>query len=352
MHHPANNQDRSFSQLGGTQTDLVIAPPTPSLPYPSHPESLDDLYIVANQLNDQPEGQPSLLTGFRFGIDIYTTMNGVVSLELAYGMSTLPWALPWADQRQLLRDGLMAVKNIIDTLPPELQLGSNGNVEPIETFEDTSAHYVPPLWPTAQPAHDLRNVFKTQPHRRRQLQYEIQKANIFVSQLATRSYFVELYFDLRDVHLSDETNGLHTQHTEEDKQAEEAEDKDVLELMTNERELIVQNLLTVLGSISQRNLEPNGGSIIDKIRQVASTLLHDAPERKGPFAVKSEEALSQLIEVLMKLEKNGPAGPEDQTSDPTQMTSQDEEEELRRWATLKDYQMRFAAQGGFNGSIL
>lgn len=284
--------------------------------------------------------------GFRFGIDIYTTMNGVVSLELAYGMSTLPWT----DQRLLLRDGLLAVKSIIDNLPPELQLGNAGEVDPMEAFEDSTMQYVPPLWPNAQPAHDLRHAFKTQPHRRRQLQYEIQKANIFVSQLATRSYFVELYFNLRDVHLADQNNVV-PQQSEEEKEAEDSDDKEVLALMTSERELIVQNLLTVLGSISQRNLEPNGGSIINKIRQVASTLLNDAPERKGPFAVKSEEALSQLIDVLMKLEKTGPAAATNRTANPTQMTAQDEEEELRHWADLRDYQMRFAAQGGFTGML-
>lgn len=339
---------RSFSQLGSHQTDLVIAPSTPSLPYPAYPENIDDMYIVANQINDQTDSAASLLTGFRFGIDIYTTMNGVVSLELAYGMSTLPWT----DQRLLLRDGLLAVKSIIDNLPPELQLGSGATeIDPMEAFEDTAMQYVPPLWPNAQPAHDLRNAFKTQPHRRRQLQYEIQKANIFVSQLATRSYFVELYFNLRDVHLSEQNNNMNQQQTAEEKDAEDNDDKEILDIMTTEREMIVQNLLTVLGSISQRNLEPNGGSIIHKIRQVASTLLNDAPERKGPFAIKSEEALSHLIDVLMKLEKTGPAGAT-MTADPSQMTPQDEEEELRHWSDLRDYQMRFAVSGGFTGSLL
>jgi hypothetical protein len=326
----------------------VIAPSTPSLPYPAYPENIDDIYIVANQINDQSEGSASLLTGFRFGIDIYTTMNGVVSLELAYGMSTLPWA----DQRLLLRDGLLAVKGIIDNLPPELQLGNGGEVDPMEAFEDSSAQYVPPLWPVPQPANDPRNAFKSQPHRRRQLQYEIQKANIFVSQLATRSYFVELYFNLRDVHLRDQRNGNGlSQQTEEEKAADDSDDKEVLALMTNERELIVQNLLTVLGSISQRNLEPNGGSMIIKIRQVASTLLNDAPERKGPFAVKSEEALSQLIDVLMKLEKTGPAGP-DREADQRQMTPQDEEEELMYWSDLRNYQMRYAPHGELTGGLV
>lgn len=349
---------RSFSQLGGSQTDLVIAPSTPSLPYPASPENIDDIYIVANQINDQPEGQSTLLAGFRYAIDIYVTMNGVVSLELAYGMSTLPWT----DQRLLLKDGLLAAKSIIDNLPAELQLGNKDEVNAEEALEDIAMHYVPPVWPNAQPPHDVRNAFTTQPHRRRRLQYEIQKANIFVSQLATRSYFVELYFDLRDVYVADKQAGSATdpsmqqQQQQQEADDDDAEDKEILELMAQERELIVQNLLTVLGSISQRNLEPNGGSMINKIRQVASTLLNDAPERKGPYAVKNEEALSQLIDVLMKLEKTGPRFGEDRSGtegvDPSHMTAQDEEEELRHWADLRDYQLRFAAHGGFTGHVV
>ncbi|KAM0227186.1 hypothetical protein ACHAP5_012229 [Fusarium lateritium] len=342
---------RSFSQLGASSADMVIAPSTPSLPYPAYPENVDDICVIANEVIHQQDGSVTLLTGFRFAIDIYTTMNGIVSLELAYGMSTLPWA----DQRILLRDGLIAAKSITDNLPPELQLGDHDvEATTLGSFDESGMQYVPPAWPNSQPAHDLRNVIKTQPSRRRHLQYEIQKANIFVSQLATRSYFVELYFDLRDVHLAEQqqdNNPIEGQ-SEEEKAAQHADEKEIHDFMSAERELIVQNLLTVLGSISQRNMEPNGGSLINKIRQVASTLLNDAPERKGPFAVKSEEALSQLINILMKLEKTGAgSGGGMDSQDPSQMTSQDEEEELRHWADLRDYQLRFAAHGGWAGNL-
>lgn len=341
---------RSFSQLGPGQADVVIAPSTPSLPYPAYPENVDDIWVLANEIIHQPEDAVTLLTGYRFAIDIYTTMNGVVSLELAYGMSTLPWS----DQRLLLKDGLVAAKTVIDNLPVELQLNpTSTESNPLATLDENGMQYAPPAWPNNQPAHDVRHIIKLHPHRRRQLQYEIQKANIFVSQLATRSYFVEMYFNLRDVYLAErQQNG--SMVPEEEQESDAITDKEILEFMSTERELIVQNLLTVLGSISQRNLEPNGGSLINKIRQVASTLLHDAPERKGPFAVKSEEALSQLIDVLMKLEKSG-SGIETSTTDGVdggdQMTSQDEEEELRNWADLRDYQLRFALHGGFGGNL-
>ncbi|UNI16557.1 hypothetical protein JDV02_002983 [Purpureocillium takamizusanense] len=369
---------RSLSQLGASHPDLVIAPSTPSLPYPAYPENVDDICVLANEIIHQAEGSVTLLTGFRFAIDIYTTMNGIVSLELAYGMSTLPWP----DQRLLLRDGLLAAKSIVDNLPPELQLGNHAvdDASSLASLDEAGMQYVPPVWPEAQPAHDLRNVIKAQPLRRRQLQYEIQRTNIFVSQLATRFYFVDLYYNLRDVYLQEQAQQEQQQEEEgesqpqqdddgnpvepasssaaatapgpsdEEKALRDADDKEILDIMARERELIVQNLLTVLGSVSQRSLEPNGGALISKVRQVASTLLADAPERKGPFAAKAEEALSQLIDVLLKLETTGPAG-ESRAADPSQMTAEDEDEELRHWAELRDYQLRFAANGGFADAL-
>ncbi|KAF6829626.1 Zn(II)2Cys6 transcription factor [Colletotrichum plurivorum] len=339
---------RSFSQLGASHADLVIAPSTPSLPYPALPENVDDLYIMAHEIVYPPESSVTLLTGFRFGIDIYTTMNAIVSVELVYGMSTLPWS----DQRSLLRDALVAAKDTIDRLPPELQLSaSQDQSSGFGALDDADLQYVPPAYPNSQPPNDVRNVIKNQPQRRRQLQYEIQKANVYVSQLATRSFYVELYFNLRDVHMSDPSKDAPEGESPEEKATKEAEDGEearVYELMTAERELIVQNLLHVLGSISQRNLEPNGGSLINKIRQVASTLLNDAPERKGPVAIRSEEALVRLIDVLLKLEGTGPSG---SNMAGENMTPHDEEEEMRNWAHLRDYQQRFANHGGFAGNI-
>ncbi|GKT81473.1 zn(II)2Cys6 transcription factor [Colletotrichum tofieldiae] len=339
---------RSFSQLGASHADLVIAPSTPGLPYPALPEDVDDLYIMANEVVYPPESSVTLLTGYRFAIDIYTTMNAIVSVELVYGMSTLPWL----DQRSLLRDALIAAKDILDRLPPELQLSaSHEQSSGFGALDDADLQYVPPAYPNNQPTNDVRNVIKNHPQRRRQLQYEIQKANIYVSQLATRSFYVELYFNLRDVHLADPNKDDQAGGSPDEKAAQEAdgaEEARVFELMTAERELIVQNLLHVLGSISQRNLEPNGGSLINKIRQVASTLLNDAPERKGPVAMKSEEALVKLIDVLLKLEGTGPSG---SSMAGENMTPQDEEEEMRNWAHLRDYQQRFAAHGGFSGNL-
>ena len=64
--------------------------------------------------------------------------------------------------------------------------------------------------------------------------------------------------------------------------------------------------------------------------------------RKGPVAIRAESYLNQFLEVLMKLERVSPGS----RSDPGDGIM-DEEEELRTWADLREYQIRFVQAGGF-----
>ena len=81
---------------------------------------------------------------------------------------------------------------------------------------------------------------------------------------------------------------------------------------------------------------------INKIRQIASTLLDSPQNRKGPLALKSEEYMAQFLDVLMKLERASP----NLQNDSGEMQDV-EEEELRNWADLRQYQLRFINSGGF-----
>ena len=107
-------------------------------------------------------------------------------------------------------------------------------------------------------------------------------------------------------------------------------------------------------------MEPNGGSFvsilpsslvstdklqINKIRQIASTLLETPESRKGPLALKSQEYLSRFLDVLMKLERVSPGG----GASGNEVDA--EEEELRHWADLREYQLRFLQSGGFFNDI-
>lgn len=79
-----------------------------------------------------------------------------------------------------------------------------------------------------------------------------------------------------------------------------------------------------------------------KIRSIASTLLDVPDRRKGQLATQAQEYLSAFLKILMRLERVSPAN-----SDPDQ--PEDEEAELRAWADLREYQMKFAQQGGLLG---
>lgn len=359
---------RSMYQLGAPIQDLILPPPTPSEHYPDYPQEVDDQYILPQQILGQPVGEVSLLTGFVQACRIYMTMNPLVSVELSYGLTTLPWP----NQRKMLVDCLQKVKDLMKNLPRELTLDMNaapGQGGP-NAFENHPAFQYQPLYSTNHPSNDMRSLFRGGQSERRRLQYEIQQANIYASQLATRSYYVERYFNLRDAHrehirgqtaaqaayaaaTGSTTNGTPV----DDNKAVAAaaiqaamEQDPVDETMRTEREEIVKNLLTVLTSLPQRNMEPNGGSLINKIRQVASTLLNDNPDHKGPVAMQVQEYLARFLGILTRLEKTGPANGgvgAGVAENHGVMTLQDEEEELRNWADLADHQRRFAAQGGF-----
>ena len=439
---------RSMYQLGPHHSDVILPPPTPSEPYPELPVEVDDQYILTHQILGQPEGTVSLLTGFNQAIKIYMTMNGLVSVELSYGISTLPFQ----DQKSMLDESLQAVKQVMEGMPRELTIDlspggtSTGTGQsshpagmpdlvpgtagtgPANVFEDTtttaSLHtYFPTPYPaaTVQAATDFRPPpVGAQPERRRLLQYEIQKGNIYASQIATRSYYVERYLTLRDAHreqaraqaqAAEAVNFAAAAQSNTDSTSSAAgtnpgkapapnpEDDPIDAAMLAERELIANHLLIVLSSLSQRSMEPNGASLITKIRQVASTLINTATDATGhkpaglnPTAAlanlainpalglavglgantassanpKTQEMLSKFVEVLTRLERipsattstslagigalgalnlggtaaggivGGVGGVGDGTGHSSGVVGEDEERELRVWADLRD----------------
>ncbi|KAI6355461.1 hypothetical protein MCOR25_008182 [Pyricularia grisea] len=378
----------SMIQLGASTREIPFPPPTTGEPSPGLPAEVDDEYITETEIRPQPPGTVSQIAGFNAGIRIYSTMNPLVALELSYGIGSISLR----EQEDLLAGCIQAAKHAIDNLPLELRLnidlspaydkptGSDNNTSAVnfdfskiqgthrDLFEDAPGYqYFPPAYPNQQPANDVRHVIVNQPERRRLLQWEIQKSNIYVSLLSTLSYYVERGFTLRDAHHSrgiyanGGSGGTTDQHIA-NRPSATVDGVEKPDEFAVERERIVQNLLVVLASITQRNMEPNGPSIINKIRQVASTLLADAPERKGPVAVKSEATLKHFVDILIRLEKTGGPGANGrrppasaESSDPQSgagvMTPMDEEEELRTWADLREFQLRFAQNGGFMGGM-
>ena len=352
-----------MSQLGASHSEVILPPETPPEYYPELPREVDDDCITHDRILPQPDGIVSLMVGFNKAIQIYMTMQSLVGYELHYGLTTLDWEL----QMSILDAGLTSVKPLVtpENLPEVLRVQFIPTPSAIASVWDQAPGfgYVAPAFPNPQPSNDIRLFWQREPGKKRLLQYEIQKTNIYTSWLATRSFYVERFLTLRDerrqavqqtaqqsqiaiYRMPPDTSHVGTAAIEE----MEPEPDAMLGLKFEaEREAVVQDLMTVLLSIPQRNMEPNGASLINKIRQVASTLLNDTSTRKGPVMQKNEAYLSQFLHILTRLEKTGPpAGSRssDHTSDEP-MTAEEEEEELRSWADLRDYQDAFIRSGGF-----
>jgi hypothetical protein len=218
----------------------------------------------------------SEITGFNLNIQVYMTCTPLNTMEIAYGIDEI---FDWNRQKRVLENCLQAVNHALDGAPKELMLtpGSQhgefegeirGHTQPVQYF-----HGVSDGSGSAAGHHDM-NLRES----RRSIQYEIQKANIYVSQLGTRSYLVEKYWNLLDAYESkvrsrDSSATSPGTHSSPGVMASGLDAvirgmaggggyEMVESHMSSERETIVKDLLRVLGSISRINMEPNGGSFV------------------------------------------------------------------------------------------
>lgn len=349
--------------MGASFTELAIAPPTRNDPYPPLPLEIDDEHLFISHVEPQRPGTVSRLAGFNLNVRTYMSYTPIATMELAYGVDEL---FDWPRQKRIYEDCLQNAKRVLEDAPRELLL--NPENQQSDYVDTDSRQYFPPT--TDLPGERLGSInesYTKEIETRINIQYEIQKANIFASQLATRSYIVEKYWNLfeavqrqkatsspRSVHDSPAMGGngidsiiaMSSPHRQNPISTSDIHNSDnVYEAMeaqmSNERESIVKDLLQVLGSISQVNMEPNGGSFINKIRQIASTLLDIPRNRKSPLALRSEEYLAHFMAVLMKLERVSP-------TKSGGAIWEDEEEELRNWADLREFQQKFLSGGGFD----
>ncbi|KAF2772535.1 hypothetical protein EJ03DRAFT_341556 [Teratosphaeria nubilosa] len=344
---------KTVQQLGASFGELVIPPPTSSEPYPPLPAEVDDFCIYPTHNEPQPPGLVPMIAGFNANVKVFCSYNALATMEMAWGIDAV---VDWERQKKVLHQSLQRCKESIAQLPPELtvypssasfgdQNQPNGNGNGFNPNFAQPTMLRDPASALMSPSH--RNDDQS-PEQRRRMQYEIQKANIYASSLATRSYIVEKFFNLCEAHRMQQPGSMPsspgtgitaagldgilpqgpTSHF--DLSGHE---------MKQEREDIVKDLLTVLSSINQVNMEPNADSFTMKIRSIASTLLESPDQRKGQLALQAQEYLSAFLKILMKLERVSPAN-----SDPDQ--PEDEDAELRAWADLRDYQLKFAQQGG------
>lgn len=379
---------KSLHQLGVSPFVLSIPPSTIADPYPPLPLEVDDEYLTPQKVFPQPPETVSQLVGFNINARVFSSYDGISTNELLYGVDEV---FDWDLQKAELEESLQNVKRIIEELPTQLQINSQ-NIS-----SDRPILQYPP--PDEQPQTSQYQANGTFTHdginSRSSIQHEIQKANIYASQLGTRSYLVEKYWSLSSSshQTSPSTSRHHKNHHQRQQQhiqpslASTSSSALTEAAMTAERLDIIQDFLRVLSTISQVNMEPNGASFIQKVRAIASTLL-TAPDttraarrhgRKtravgrdthnnnnnaaattataaagndddddddvddGLGRGKAEEYLESFLTILARLENVVP--PNENPSE------QDEDAQLREWADLRSEQERLARAGGFMAAV-
>ncbi|KAK5135744.1 hypothetical protein LTR08_004730 [Meristemomyces frigidus] len=342
---------KTIQQLGASFSELFMPPATPNEPYPPLPAEIDDFCIYPTHNEAQPPGLLPIIAGFNANVKVYRSYDLLATMELARAIDSI---VDWEGQKRVVHESLQRCKHSIAELPHDLTIYPN--VSPLGHLNQQNGASFHPGFaqpnvvrdPALNPSH-----VEQDPEERRRMQYEIQKANIYASSLATRSYVVEKYFNLCEAHErlrsrtgstpSPPRTGVTAAGLDGMLQQPPTSRFDTSgQEMRQEREDVVKDLLMVLSSINQVNMEPNADSFTMKIRSIASTLLESPDQRKGQLALQTQEYLSAFLKILMKLERVSPANSNPDLPD-------DEEAELRAWADLRDYQLKFAQQGGILG---
>ncbi|KAJ6038227.1 transcriptional regulator family: Fungal Specific TF [Penicillium canescens] len=283
-------------QMGSSTTKVHI--PTEIDRYPPLPLEIDDEFLFSTNVGAQPAERVSRLVAFNANVRVYGSNNALLAWEVAFGSGQ---TFDWEHQRLGLWECLQKAKSALSNVPAELSLfhpKGNSAAEFSGLNEDGSIF-------------DYPNEHSHQ--ERRAIQYQIQKANIYVSQLCTRSYLVEKYWDLFDTFTrygklaKTSTPALATSHMNAGPSSEAPVEPSSLaspiissqalthvhtdaigHAMAEERKLVIRELYILLRTVKQENMEPNGGSITTKIRQVASTLLNQSTTSiptEHPFAI-------------------------------------------------------------------
>ena len=253
---------RTLQQMGSTDISAHFPPETPTERYPPLPMEVDDEYIHTTYVEPQPPSTVSRLTGFNANVRAFNSYNSLSAWELAFGSGLV---FDWERQRNLLWECLQNCKNALVSVPRELSL------------QWTLAS---PVSPEQRQFYPVRTAMEDpQAQDRRAIQYEIQKANIYASQLCTRSFLVEKYWNLYGSHQrmtqqkstdyefpgtprssfkvendspSDISNQQYS-HTQVDF---------IGRIMADERRLVIGDLMVLLRSVNEVNMEPNGASIV------------------------------------------------------------------------------------------
>lgn len=256
---------RTLQQMGSHDAALHVPPETPTERYPPLPLEVDDEYMFPNHVEPQPAHRVSRLVGFNANVRVYSSYNPISAWETAFGAGQI---FDWDRQRFVIYECLQKSKLALANVPKELSLFMTEG-GPLDQEEDVKMVL------------DNEDLSSSE---RRHVQYEIQKANIYASQLATRSYLVEKYWSLHEA-----WKMYQPQPNEPSPMASTAENGSdptdhISNTMIEERRLVIRDLFVLLQSVNEINMEPNGSSVVSfgLVIQVWSLILTKILDIQNP----------------------------------------------------------------------
>lgn len=255
---------QSLHQFGSTNINLHIPPETPTTSYPPLPLEIDDEFLFPTHVEQQPSSRVSRLVGFNTNVRVYSSYNALLAWEVAFGSGQV---FDWERQRSTIWDGLQKASSALLDVPAELSL------------------YHPKKTPAGMSgmSHDGAMFSYSEDHidqERRGIQYEIQKANIYASQLCTRSYLVDKYWSLFEASSKYEAmrneqqttpnatpgvriEGVAADPPDTNSRAQSHALMDYIgRMMAEERKLVIKDLFVLVQTVNEVNMEPNGASIV------------------------------------------------------------------------------------------
>ncbi|KAL8852246.1 MAG: hypothetical protein Q9221_002848 [Calogaya cf. arnoldii] len=292
----------SFQQLGVSARELNVPPPTASEPYPDLPLEIDDGYIMPQGARPMPEGEISKLAGFNAIMQVYKACADVGAMDVVYGGSD-PSARP--HQKAVLLRSLDSVEGVLGITPSiflSRQKGSSNEAARQPDYPLPTPGYV---------GHGVLVPFQTDgPNQQKETAIEIQKANLYGAQLATRSYLLQKCLNLpEDFHSN---NNLSTSQEESGENANadvgsinknKAASDDGL---TEGRDRLLKDMLSLLQNLDLTYIEPDGLSFTNRVNQARLTLEATPSERKSDFHRGVEKYLQRLVDFLVNTQRVGP----------------------------------------------
>ena len=334
--------------FGSGVADIHFNPNTPLRRHPPLPTVIDDIHLSSDGVDEQSDTKGHPLTAF-------ITM---CRLHMAYE-PIKAWKLSWSVDGHLDRDKqnslyLRCLDNarrvLEEDMPEDFQLGTcstpmNADMDLPSQFaeqrrqnEESGGILSPSVGSTPHfpgPATTNANGRTAEAGRRREIAIEIYKANVHVTYLTARSFYLEKYWNSNG--MAESIIGM------------------TMDQMQQERLSTAKKLLHVLTQVRPAYMEPNSFSFCMKIRQIASTLfnasssqrqeqpqtLGEQGDAKPPTeAIEDPNEVAQayvneFLKILMGLEKGSRGLRNEGRGSEGGVEIMNDEEELREWADLR-----------------